>query len=441
MIDFGVPFQRSALRLAFDDEGFASKFYKHLGPQHFTRPPLGWIFQTGQRYFETYSRRMTELPLRTELSKLPEQQRIAYAEEVDTLIARGPVVEDAWLREQLAEYVKFSRFMVVHADSARIFNEGRRTEAYDLVMSEMDAMRAVDFDAVDRTWLFDDFADRQRQRSTRGLSTESEALGTGISALDALTNGGVMPGEVWAVLAPAKIGKTNWLINQGFRATRVHRFPTIHVQLEGHTHTTASRYDACFSTENYTAVKRGEINPKLYAELVWEYQQLRGLLVVRTLNDWDVSMADVLAEIREIEATGMNPAVLILDYADLLRSRNKRVDSETQHQIESMRDLKRLVNQRELRCWTAMQAQRPRDGEQFRERILTSANVADAYGKVRIIDSWGSLNATVEEQQRGEMRVFWEGHRDAAVGRCWRIRNEVERMRVAVEVIGEEIPE
>ena len=70
-----------------------------------------------------------------------------------------------------------------------------------------------------------------------------------------------------------------------------------------------------------------------------------------------------------------------------------------------------------------------------KEHVLSSSNVADAYAKVRIVDSYGSLNATDDEMDRGEMRLFMEGHREAPVNKLWTITNDLSRMRMVTSAM------
>ncbi len=140
----------------------------------------------------------------------------------------------------------------------------------------------------------------------------------------------------------------------------------------------------------------------------------------------------------EVKVRNFRPSLLIVDYVDLLRSRY-RCDSETKHQVEASRDLKRLVNQTDVACWTAWQAQRPKPNAHEKEHILTSGNVADAYAKVRIVDSYGSLNMTNDEKKKGEMRVYWEDHRDAPVNKCWLVQNDLSRMKMVTEILSDDL--
>lgn len=431
---FDAGFQRALLRLMQIDDAFALSCVKWLQPEHFTLEALGWIFKVIAQYTADYQQRCTDNVLRHAVRGLPPQVSARFAAEVEHVISLGVVAEDAWIKAQLTEFVRQAIFAEAHQTSAGLFNSGQRTEAYDVMARAQERIVDVGFVKESRVWLFDELQERQLARIRKASDAGHQGFMTGIRQLDALTDGGVHRGQVWSVFAYAKRCKSTWLTNQGFHATRVHRRPTLHVILEGREEEQSARYDACFSTEQYAAVRRGDIDWQLYQQLAAEYADLRRLLVVRALTDWDTTILDVQKELHYLKSHQFVPEMLILDYADLGRSRD-RVDSETQHQLNFSRDLKRLVNNTELACWTAWQAQRPPKGAHTKEHILTSSDVADSYAKVRIVDSFGSLNATDDEMAQGLMRVFWEGHRSAEVGKIWSITNEIGRMRMATSAV------
>jgi len=429
---FEVGFQRSILRLMQLDDVFCLRCIKHVSASYFTAEPLGWIFSLFDQYWQTYHTTCGDIALRGALRHVSTDKTAQYSSEIEAVIGTGVIRDEAYVKTELGEFCKRNLFAQAHQESARLFNGGKAVDAYDVMALAQDAIRQVDFGAVDRQWYFEELSDRQRERYMQGQT--GHGYSTGIQELDVLTNGGVQPGEVWAVLAYAKRCKTTWLCNQGFTSLRMYGDPVLHIVLEGHGRQIAAKYDALFSGALYTDVKRGLISPERYGELQAESAHLRRLLVIRTLNDWDVTAMDVKAEIEELRSHNFRPKLMILDYVDLLRSRYK-ADSEMKHQVESSRDIKRLVNAEGFACWTAWQAQRPKANANTQEHVLTSGSVADAYAKVRIVDAFGSLNATDDEMARGEMRVFWEGHRDAPVNRCWLINNDLSRQRIVTGVI------
>lgn len=436
---FEPGFQRSILRLMMVDDQFALRALEYVEPGFFTQEAFGWIFRAQEEYWKNYQMCCGDVPLRDALRYVPSDKLPYYSAEVEQVINLGNVADAEYIKIKLEDFCRRNVFSIAHQESATHFNMGQVTEAYDVMARAQDQLQKITFDTVDRQWFFEELSERQRQRhlsQLRGWGT----FKTGIPDLDLCTDGGVHPGELWAVLAYAKRGKTTWMINQGFNAIRMHAVPVLHIILEGRGEQISARYDSLFSQELYTKVKLGDFDPQTLRILQEEYARMRGLLVIRTMNDWDVNVSQIKSEIAELRARKFIPALLITDYVDLLRSRY-RVDSETQHQVAASRDLKRLINQSDMGGWTGWQAVRPKPNAHKTEHLLTSAHVADAYAKVRIVDSYGSINMTDDEKRDGEMRLYWEDHRDAPVNRCWRVMNDLSRMQMATEVITERVEE
>lgn len=425
---FGPEFQRALLRLAMVDDVFAARAAQYLDPDFFTTKPFGWAFTKIKKYYDEYGARCGDMPLREAARVQPE-----YAAEVEAIIAVGSSVPEAdFVKAELKEFVRRNIFARAHVRSQEAYNAGRHAAAYDITCRAMDELRQVEFDAPDRSWFFDELPERQRRRVRAAQDPTDGVYSTGIAQVDDLLDGGVRRGELHFVLAPPKVGKTVWLTNQAFVITRVCRKPVLYVNLEGSTKLIEDRLDSCFSTELYVAVRRGEIKPQLYREMVDEYQQLRKLLVIRTINDFDINITHIVAELRELEAAGFVPEAIVCDYVDKMRSRDK-VSTELQHQTDAANDLKRLANRGYL-VWTACQTQRPKEGDEDREFLLKASQIADAYSKVRIADGYGSINQTRSERARGLYRYYLENTRDNAVGKVFLFRNEVDRMRIGVHV-------
>lgn len=412
------------------DEIFAQQTLRYIDESFFSGEALGWSFKCFAGYWKAHLAAPPGMVLREELRRLAAEKRVLYEVEVEWLLYPGGVPEADYVKERLTEFARVNLFAQAHRSSAELFTRGQYMQSYDVMSTALDKIRDITFERPKRQWYFEELAERQLARFQERNDLTRMPWSTGIEQLDRATNGGVQEGELWAVLAYAKRGKTTFLVNQGGRSCRLERQPTLHIQLEGHGKQIAAKYDSWFSREQYNLVKLGEIRPDTYNDMVAEFMRLRSLLVIRTLNDWRVTMDHVLAEYRELKARGFKPRRLIVDYVDLLRSRDTRVEGETQHQVEASRDLKRFVNEEEIQGWTAWQAQRGRPGDNLKEHVLTSASVADAFAKVRIVDSYGSINATDSEWERGEMRVFWENHRDAAVNKLYGCRNDLSTMRM-----------
>jgi replicative DNA helicase len=428
--EFDAEFQRALLRLLMLDESFCAKALKYLDASYFSSRSLGWVFVTLKHYFDTYGIRCTDLPLRQAARHQPE-----FAPEVEAMLAMLFVPEADYVKEQLKEFVRRNIFAKAHEQSQKFYNDGQHTKAYDVTCRAMDELRLIDFNAPDRSWFFENVTDRTRRRYWRSLDPTKGVYPTGIDPVDDAMDGGPRKGEVHLVMGIPKVGKSIWLINRGFVATRVLRVPTLHFNLEGSMIQCEDRYDACFMGELYANVRRGEITPSLYREMLSEYEQLRKLLVIRTINNWEMSVLDLDAELKELKNIGFVPEMIVLDYVDLLRSRTP-ADSEREHQTNSMKDVK-LVANRGYCIWTACQGQRPTTANDEREWVLKSHQISESYAKIRICDGYGSINMTNQEKKNGTCRYYLEGWRDGEVGKMFRLKNEMNKMRHAIGVVEE----
>lgn len=428
---FDLGFQRALLRLMQKDELFCLRCVQHVRASFFTIEPLGWLFGLSVNYWKVYHLPPSDVVLRTEVRRVSADRVQFYMQEVEAVIAQGEVGEHEFVKAQLADFCRRNAFAIAHEESARLFNASQPDKAYDVMAAAQEQMQQIDFGSVDRQWFFEEFDERQRARIAR--QQRDRRFFTGIAELDRVT-GGVQPGDVWAMLAYAKIGKTTWLVNQGYNAVRVTKERVLHICLEGKKHEVPDRYDTLFSNCLYSRVKVGDIDLPTFRALEEEYSYNRGLLVTRFIDDWSTTALDIERELKELRAHNFVPGMLILDYVDLLRARS-RVESELQHQVEASRDLKRIATRHDLAVWTAWQAQRPRENAGLTPHILTSSNVADAYAKVRIVDAYGSINITDAERARGEMRVHIEASRGADIHKTWIVTNDLSRSRMVLDVV------
>lgn len=415
------------------DEAFAHRALEYLGSGFFTLEALGWIFTRYADYWKNYLTRMTETVLRQELRKCNEAKQQVYGPEVEAVLTVPPM-EGAYIKATLLEFVRVNVFAAAHRESAELFTRKDYVNSFDTMRVAMDRIHQIEFEKPQRSYFFEELSERQENRFRRGNDLSKTPWMTAIPEIDHLTRGGVKESEVWAMLAYEKRGKSTFLANQGFHATRHLRQPTLHIMLEGTKEKVEDQYDTLFAYEQYYAVSRGNITASVYADMVSEYRMLRGKLVIRTLNEFDTSIDAIIAELTTLQATGFIPTRLIVDYVDLLRSRNKHVRDEQVHQLDSCHDLKRLCTQRGLACWTAWQAQRPDKGAHFTEHVLTAASIADCYAKARIVDAYGSINMTNQERSQGVARIYFEAYRDKVLNNLYRVQSDLQTLRMFTDV-------
>lgn len=433
--DFDEDFQRALLRLCQFDEHFNHRAQVYLTPEYFTTEALGWVFKVMQFHYKKYSGQLCkEMELRHYVRQSGNE---VVSREAEAVMALGHNIDGSFIKDQLREFVQRNIFTKAFHEGQKVYNQkGSVDEAADLMRAAMERVAEIDFEAPKRSIFFDELEARQMRRYRFSLDPNAETYTTGVVPLDKIVNGGIHAGEVFLIMAYPKVGKTTWLINQGFFAAFLSRVPVLHVNLEGPLDEIEDKYEACFSDLVYHDVRRGEIGDKAFREMIEEYDSLRGLLVIRSFDELDVNVMHIDGELSDLKTgRGFEPKVMIVDYADLGRSRNRGAHTETDHQTDFIRDLKRLSTNRRIATWTGSQAKRPSSrGKATKEHILVSSDIADSFGKIRIVDGYGSINATPEEQKRDEWRLHWEAYRGGRASKTWRLKNNAAHMRVALHV-------
>lgn len=395
-LPFGSDFQKSLLRLLTEDPDYARMIADHLHPQYFESEVFAWVIGSMKRHRETYGAMPSLNVLANQCSIVDSRVRPMYSAMIDQ-IREAPMHDVQWMKDQTLDFVKRCIFVRTFQETKNLYNGGKVDDAYDLMMERMGQLIKTTWEPDDESSFFDTYAERHTRRQDTDPSKLS--VSTGIHTLDTVLNGGLSIGELGIWVAYAKSGKSTMLINHGVAATRLDWRKTAHFVFEGSRSQVEARYDACFTDELYSKVKRGEIDAAKYDMNQREYTALRGLLRIRGCTDsWDYSVTDIWDSLQTWKREGWEPEVLIVDYGDLICGRDKNYPNEREKQKAAFRDLKSLAN-RGYALWTASQAQRPEKGADERPHLIHARDIADCYEKVRVADFLGSINMTVEEKK------------------------------------------
>jgi replicative DNA helicase len=203
-------------------------------------------------------------------------------------------------------------------------------------------------------------------------------------------DGGLAPGELGVVMAPAGIGKSWLLINIGANSLKNGK-NVIHYTLELNENYVGQRYDSVLTgipaqnLKNY----QDEIENKM--------KTLNGELTIKYYPTKSVGVMGLKAHIEKSIMLGKKPDVVVVDYADLLK-----VNSKDKHEAleELYEDLRGMAGEYQVPIWTATQANR----SALEEDVIEADKIASSYGKVMVSDFLMSLSRKVEDKMSGTGR-------------------------------------
>jgi hypothetical protein len=425
---FGVEFQKSLIKLLTRDIGFANAAISYLKDDFFENDVLSWAFRFIERYKEKYNAIPSLSVIMDETRNLDSTMQEYFQLTLETVI-ESSLIEEAWLKDKVLDFIKRNIFVEGFHKIKEQYNQGKVTEAYDGMAVVMERIYNTAWSPPDREFFFEDFSQRTSQRLTQ--DPYNDTVPTGIHELDNVLGGGLSLGEMGIWVAYPKRGKSTILVNHGVQAVRRANRNVLHVVLEGSRKMVANRYDTVFAQEEYNVVKYGSFSEDTYKRMAFDYQMYANKLVLRGLTErWDYSAMDIHDEMKELKRLyDWKPDLIVVDYGDLLRGRDKGYKNETDTQRAAFRDLKSLAN-RGYALWTASQARRPDKDVDAAPEILTSRKIAECFDKVRVADFIGSINQTAEERQANQMRLFAELYRDNEAGKVFLVKSDFSRMTI-----------
>lgn len=271
-------------------------------------------------------------------------------------------------------------------------------KAVDLIQGEnfeqvLDLMKKAVSVGMPNTTGHDFFDDIE----ARFVRVNRHAVPTGFKRLDEkdIFQGGLGRGEIGVVVANTGVGKSHWLVNIGANAMRSGR-NVLHYTFELTEHAVGLRYDS-----NLCGMPSNDVQDN--KEVVVEtYKDKRlGRLIIKEYPTGSATVMTVRNHIEKLQLKGFKPDVVIIDYADIMKS-SKSYDS-LRHELKLVyEELRNLAMELEVPVWTASQANR----DSAQSDVVGLENMSEAYGKAMVADVVVSLSRKASEKATGFGRLF-----------------------------------
>ena len=293
---------------------------------------------------------------------------------------------------------------------------------------------------------FHDFPEDLVKRGEKGLNPDVCIVNRYPKINQAVGNG-FTRGGIYIFMAPPGFGKTTTLINLG-SSFLWSGYNVLHVTLEMKEQRVADRYgNRMLNRKNWDG--ENWVKDKV-AALYKRFSHLRtisgifekaGRLLIKEFPTRSLSISGLKSHMSLCEANGFNPDVLIVDYADLMKtkSREKRYE-ELEELYERLRGLGGEMN-----CTVLSASQTNRSGA---VKYRPSMNdIAGSFGKFGAADAIIGLCQTKKEKACNLSRMYVLKSREADYpnaiwlktdfSKCWMA--ELEESEVPTEFINKEV--
>lgn len=417
---FGKTFQERFVQAILMDAKFAEQMMEVFVPEYLE---LNYLKFLTDRYF-AYSRKYKVFPTLQLLATIIK----------DDLKSGTDII----LKDQIIDYLTRIRTDAGASDLPYVKEKSlefsRKQALKKALESAVDQMQANKYESIVETIkkavqvgtspsVGHDFFNEMDARFTR---LKRDTIATRIPELDKkeILNGGSGKGELLCVVGASGSGKSHWLTMIGANALREGK-NVLHYTFELSETAVGIRYDSnlCDIDSNEVMDRKDEV-AKYYEE------NRLGRLFIKEYPTNTASVYTVKSHIERLDLKGFKPDIVIVDYADIMRS-SRQFDS-LRHELKLVyEELRGLAMEIGVPIWTASQSNK--DGAN--SEVIDMTNMSEAYGKAMICDVIVSVSRRPHEKAGGWGRLYIAKNRAGRDGLVYPVR--INTARSKFEITGE----
>ena len=255
---------------------------------------------------------------------------------------------------------------------------------------------------------------------TRFVPKHRNPTTTGWKDIDAITSGGLGKNELGVVVAPTGAGKSMVLVHLGAAAILEGR-TVVHYTLELQDTVIATRYNSCIT--GYPLSDLLGFKEEIYETV----KDVEGKLIVKEYPTKSASTNTIKNHLSRLQKRGINPGLIIVDYADLLKP--VVVRKEKRNELESIYEELRALSA-EFKCpiWTASQTNR----SGLNAEVITMEQISEAFNKCFVADFIMSVSRTIEDKQKNEGKIFIAKNRNGPDGMVYNIFMDTSNVNIKI---------
>lgn len=165
-------------------------------------------------------------------------------------------------------------------------------------------------------------------------------------------------------------------------------------------------------------------------EIIKKYNDMQlGRLIIKEFPTNSATIYTLRAHIERLELKGFRPGVIIIDYADIMRS-TRQYDS-LRHELKLIyEELRGFAVEKGVAIWSASQSNK----EGSNADVIDLGNMSEAYGKAMIADTILSISRKSAEKAHGTGRLFVAKNRAGKDGILYPIK--IDTARSKFEIVG-----
>lgn len=377
---FGYTFQVKLLYSLLNDQKFIERIIEALDTKYFENENFAWAIDKIKEHFKKYKTAPTLEALAIYVKEIPnEVLRETVKNSLKDMFKDTTGLD--FIKDKAIEFCQDQALKNAIYESVDLFKAGKKIEVRNVI----DQALKVGID----TNIGHEYVQMFVQRMSE---TARKTVSTGWNVIDDITDGGLGPGELGVIVAPAGIGKSWALVSMATDALKK-GLNVVYYTMELSENYVGLRFDSHL-------IGIPSQNLKFHQEdVVDALKNINGNLIIKYYPTKMASVQTLRSQIEKLKVIkGWTPDIIFVDYADLLSG----VGKEKRHVLENVyEDLRGLAGEYQVPMWTASQANR----SSLESDIIEADKVSEAYSKVMIADFVMSLSRKINDKVSGTARV------------------------------------
>jgi len=385
--EFGKPFQEKLAFCILEDAQFANQIGEVLDYNFFElryiQVFVKKIYDFKNRFGKYPSKSTFEALLRTEIGGendvVQRQVRSFYAQ----FITSGNSMDIDYVKQNAIEFCKKQKLKEAMLKSVELLKKSSFEEIRNLVDTALKLGNNPDVG-----YLYEEQFEERYEIKAR------DVVSTGWKVIDDMTRGGLGAGELGVVIAPTGAGKTHVLCHLGAAAVKEGK-AVVHYSLELDDKTIGRRYDAAI-----TGIPLDSLFAK--KDVVFEkIKDVEGSLIIKEYPTKSASPETIRNHLNKLKERGIEPGMIIVDYADLLRPNLTR--KEKREELETIyEELRAIAKENGCPCYTASQTNRGG----LNAEVITMEAISEAFSKCFVADFIFTVSRTIDDKRTNTGRIF-----------------------------------
>jgi len=394
---FGKNFQENLCQLMLEDRPFFDQITEVLDVQFFEKKYLQIFAQTLINYRNKYNTHpnaevMMTL-LRTELNHHDKATATAVRQFYARIHKSEGVEEAEFIKDKAIDFCRKQVLKGAMIKSASLLKSSSFEEIEKVIKEALVLGTDNNFGH-----------DFRKDLLKRFELVSRDPMSTGWSRMDEICKGGLGKSELGVVIAPTGAGKSMVLVHLAAQAILQGK-TVVYYTLELKDTVVGQRFDCCI-----TDVPLQEHRER-QKDIVSRVKDLDGTLIIKEYPTKSASVQTIKNHIEKLRKRGIEPDMILVDYADLLRP--VRSSNEKRHELEETYEgLRGLAQTYQIPCWTASQTNRGG----LNAEVITMEAISEAFNKCFVADFIFSLSRTVQDKQSNKGRLFIAKNRNGPDG-------------------------